>query len=331
MDDSIRRKQITETGIMLLETGLVARTWGNVSARSEGGYFLITPSGLDYRSTEEDDIAMVDIESGRWIGGPRKPSGERGVHRVIYETLSDAEFIIHTHQTYATIIGLSGRDSLDITDEEEEMLGGIAFAKYGITGTEMLVKAVKASLKDGANTVFMPHHGVVICGGNRDEAMKRAELLEEICRRSCLNQEAAELTEKKIAAGEELLAMVREKLSPVLLLQTKEAVKFSRECLPIRAQIEDMAQMTGRTVPVSGKLNEAVSLLKKHGAVTVPGMGILVHAESDDDTEALRILMDKAVKARLHTGRLKRTELSAVDVFIEHLVYKKKYSRQKEK
>lgn len=48
MDDQALRTCICETGRELLENGLVARTWGNVSARADGGHYLVTPSGMDY-------------------------------------------------------------------------------------------------------------------------------------------------------------------------------------------------------------------------------------------------------------------------------------------
>ena len=48
VEESIARALICDTGRELLKTGLVARTWGNVSCRLDEKHFLITPSGLDY-------------------------------------------------------------------------------------------------------------------------------------------------------------------------------------------------------------------------------------------------------------------------------------------
>ena len=58
MDDQALRTCICETGRELLENGLVARTWGNVSARADGGHYLVTPSGMDYGSIAPEDIAL---------------------------------------------------------------------------------------------------------------------------------------------------------------------------------------------------------------------------------------------------------------------------------
>ena len=111
MDDQALRTCICETGRELLENGLVARTWGNVSARADGEHYLVTPSGMDYGSIAPEDIALCDLATGKWTG-PRRPSGERAVHALAYSMFEDVNFVIHTHQTYASALGLCGYLSL---------------------------------------------------------------------------------------------------------------------------------------------------------------------------------------------------------------------------
>ena len=96
---------------MLLETGLVARTWGNVSCRLDDTRYLISPSGLAYTRTTEADIALCATGSDTW-SGPRKPSSERGIHAAAYRQFPEVGFVIHTHQTYASALGLAGSDAL---------------------------------------------------------------------------------------------------------------------------------------------------------------------------------------------------------------------------
>ena len=57
------RKQVVDTGLLLLEKKLVARTWGNVSARVDSTHFLITPSGLSYTKTTPEDLAVAEAFS----------------------------------------------------------------------------------------------------------------------------------------------------------------------------------------------------------------------------------------------------------------------------
>ena len=47
MNNMDKRREIIDTGIGLLEEKLVARTWGNISARIDADNYLITPSGLE--------------------------------------------------------------------------------------------------------------------------------------------------------------------------------------------------------------------------------------------------------------------------------------------
>ena len=71
MEERELRQQITETGRRLLQDGLVARTWGNVSARVDAEHFLITPSGLDYMQTKDEDLVPISLPVRR--GFMRQP------------------------------------------------------------------------------------------------------------------------------------------------------------------------------------------------------------------------------------------------------------------
>ena len=162
MDDQALRTWICETGRELLENGLVARTWGNVSARADGGHYLVTPSGMDYGSIAPEDIALCDLATGKWTG-PRRPSGERAVHALAYSMFEDVNFVIHTHQTYASALGLCGYKPGCFTGEERQQLGGVTVAGYGLPGTKTLQSAMREAMSRGARTIFMAHHGVLIC------------------------------------------------------------------------------------------------------------------------------------------------------------------------
>ena len=57
----------------LMAKRLIARTWGNVSARLSQDTFLITPSGRAYETLTEADLVEVHIRGLRWEG-EGKPS-----------------------------------------------------------------------------------------------------------------------------------------------------------------------------------------------------------------------------------------------------------------
>ena len=110
MDVLLAKETVVRAGRELVKEGLIQRTWGNVSCRISDSEFVITPSGRDYLSLTPDDIVTVRIDDLSYEGDI-KPSSEKGIHAMCYQLRDDVNFVIHTHQTYASIQGLSGLDT----------------------------------------------------------------------------------------------------------------------------------------------------------------------------------------------------------------------------
>ena len=120
MEEQMARRLVAAEGKKLQQAGLVARTWGNISCRIDENHFVITPSGLDYETMTARDLVLMDIRNGVCCGA-HKPSSEKGVHLAAYQIFPEVGYVIHTHQTYATAIGLCGFEQL-------AMVGVIAFS-----------------------------------------------------------------------------------------------------------------------------------------------------------------------------------------------------------
>ncbi len=54
------KELVIHAGKMLAESGLIARTWGNISARISDVQFVITPSGLAYETLTPEQIVAVN-------------------------------------------------------------------------------------------------------------------------------------------------------------------------------------------------------------------------------------------------------------------------------
>ena len=78
-DEKEARDLVVQAGHQLLECGLVARTWGNISARISDTHFVITPSGRGYETLQPEDLVLVQISDCAYEG-ERKPSSEKGIH-----------------------------------------------------------------------------------------------------------------------------------------------------------------------------------------------------------------------------------------------------------
>ncbi len=329
MDENAKRSLICDTGRELLGTGLVARTWGNVSCRLDGDSFLITPSGLGYLNTNPEDIVKLKLSTMEWEG-PRKPSSEKGIHAAAYELFDDVGFVIHTHQNAATALGIAGFDAMDISEDEKNALGGIAKAEYGLPGMKKLKNAVRSAFSTGAHVVFMVNHGVVVCGKDKEQAMERVQLLEDICRRNlCLDSKAAKpLSDEKVA---KLMTSVKHSIPTAEVGNGEFSQMWAARGTALHAQLDDMAQMLGASVatvlPVPVFVTAALRL---SDAVFVKGVGAVVKGDDPDDRDALKLLTEKSALCAIHTSNLgARVMLNIFDTALMRFVYKNKYSKKK--
>ena len=214
MEKEQAKSLVIQAGKMLCENGLIQRTWGNVSCRIDENYFAITPSGRDYLSLTPEDIVVVNVHDLTYAG-EIKPSSEKGIHAECYKLRAEVNFVIHTHQTYASLAGLSGRDINDLTGQSEAVIGNnVPLASYGLPGTGKLRQGVVAALKRSpAKAVLMHHHGALCLGESLEDAFAVANELEEVCRKALFDR-YTELTGKaadSFASLAEYVAETRKK------------------------------------------------------------------------------------------------------------------------
>lgn len=346
------KKSIVETGLTLLEKKLVARTWGNISCRIDENHFAITPSGLGYESLTTEDIPIFNMEDETWIG--RKPSSEKRIHAACYAQYPEVNFVVHTHQDYATAIGLVGVEGLEMSEEEKALLGEIKIASYGLPGTKKLKKGVEEALKAGSKTILMIHHGAVLLGKDKEDAIHKAEVLERVCKRA-VDKKVSDalggavngvenasmggtvsgidkmllplpLTEQAVDLAEKIA-----KKYPNVKIVDSPLMEKLAELGGIRAQLDDMSQMLGAKLKVcENNLQSIMSVLEKNDAVLVKGLGCIIKAEDKDDVEALEILINKAGISKLYTDACgKKIKLGAFDCWLMRTVFKLKYSKKK--
>lgn len=179
MDINTAKRLVIDAGLNLVKCGLIARTWGNVSCRIDENSFVITPSGIAYENLTPEKIVLVNIADCSYTGEV-KPSSEKKVHASVYQMRPDANFVIHTHQTYASAVGAVGCDINYLTDEGSEIIGpGVTVASYGLPGTKKLNNGVRAALERcPSKAIILSHHGAVCFGASYDEAFKVAAQLE---------------------------------------------------------------------------------------------------------------------------------------------------------
>lgn len=105
------KAEVLAANLALPAHGLVTFTWGNVSAVDEmRRLMVIKPSGVDYDVMDADDMVMVEIASGKVVGGSKKPSSDTPTHLALYRRYPQIGGIVHTHSRHATIWSQAGLD-----------------------------------------------------------------------------------------------------------------------------------------------------------------------------------------------------------------------------
>ncbi len=180
---------VVKAGNRLVEEGLIARTWGNVSCRIDSSTFMITPSGKTYDSLTTKDIVAVNINDLSYFGNV-EPSSERKVHAAAYRQRKDINFIIHTHQLNASALSPLAVD-LDVDEPEiKEQVGEKVWSvPYALPGSTALMKNVEAVLARCTGKAYlMTSHGALCLGSDCNDSFITAMKLEEICCRHLLNR-----------------------------------------------------------------------------------------------------------------------------------------------
>lgn len=172
------KKQMLECALKLDRYGLIALSGGNVSERVGDDQFIVTPSGMIYDDMTPDDMLVVNGE-GKIIEGTRKASVDTGALLYIFQHMPRVNAVIHTHQPYATGLGLVMDEiPCNLSTMANAVEGPCHVAPYGDPGSvSMGVQAVSAIGDQLA--VVLKHHGVIAVGRDLRQAMFSCVYLEE--------------------------------------------------------------------------------------------------------------------------------------------------------
>ena len=280
------KKLVLQSCRELVEHKLIVRTWGNVSARVEGDRIAITPSGRDYDTLTEDDIVITDME-GKYKGDIL-PSSEIGVHLECYSLRPDVNFVIHTHQTFASALSVLGMDirlGTRVSERARELIGPrIVCASYGLNGSKKLRQAVGYAIETNplTNHVLMKNHGALCLGTDHDRAFHIALTLERLSEKiydyyctdgaPLLEQLKQRKAQKAAMQAEDTAEAMKEMSVPdepitiaqsipegletsderygawMLHVMTPYVLKMSQADCTVKAYLDDMAQITGPSV-----------------------------------------------------------------------------------
>lgn len=172
------KKEIIKTALMLKEYRLIALSGGNVSIRTSSGHVIATPSGMLYETMVPEDVVVLDM-FGKTIEGSRRVSVDIEAILYIFKNMPEVNAVIHTHQVYASAVGLV-EDELPaaVTTLPNACLGPVTVAPYSSAASlEMGINTVKYI--NNKRAVILKNHGVITVGGTLKEALYAAVYLED--------------------------------------------------------------------------------------------------------------------------------------------------------
>ena len=148
----------------------------------ESQVVLVTPSGLARSDLSIEQICVLDL-NGQVLAwdGVHRPSSEVLMHIAIYQKRPDITAIVHTHSRYATAFAVLNKPIPAIL-YESFVLGqstSIPVAPYARPGTQALAQSVAATLQN-ADCCLLQSHGAIATGADMDEALLRAQYMEEL-------------------------------------------------------------------------------------------------------------------------------------------------------
>jgi len=172
------KKEILETALKLIDCDLIKLSAGNVSIR-KGNNVIITPSGMDYKNLNADDMVVIDLE-GNKIEGKNMPSLDSVGLLYIYNNMPEIGAAIHTHQPYSTALSLIADKLPAILTTLVNAVGSkVVYVTPFAPAGKLETGIVTVNNLKGSRAVILRQHGVMAVGNDLTEALYAAVYLEE--------------------------------------------------------------------------------------------------------------------------------------------------------
>ncbi|MCG1012043.1 class II aldolase/adducin family protein [Tepidanaerobacter sp. GT38] len=276
MDRQKAKHLVIKAGFELVNSGLIARTWGNVSCRIDDKTFVITPSGRSYSTLRPEDIVEVSISDLSYQGSI-KPSSEKGIHAEVYRQFPNINFVVHTHQEKASALSAAGLGAIPVPEVTPTFSREVLCAKYALPGTKALRKNVSETLgQSKSNAVILKNHGALCYGKDYDSTLKTAYDLEDICRDFIDTKsredglspsepidDTAPIPSLLKEAKKSILA---EKGGYVVLNTDPDVIRYSHMTKPLRPYLDDFAQIIGLKASIVENNKSLISKALSHSS-----------------------------------------------------------------
>lgn len=182
------REQICLLAKSMFDRGLTGGSTGNISARTEDGGLLVSPTGTSFERLDPARLSRFDA-AGNLIDGD-KPTKEMPLHSAFYETRSTAGAVVHLHSCHSVALSMMPEVDPDnflppMTPYAIMKLGKVKLLPFFLPGDPAMGDAVRG-LAGKRSAVMLANHGPVVAGKDIEAACSAIEELEDSARLAIL-------------------------------------------------------------------------------------------------------------------------------------------------
>lgn len=186
--ESRLREEMATLARSMFERGLTGGSTGNISARTEDGGLLVSPTGTSFGRLDPARLSRFDA-AGRLVDGD-KPTKEMPLHSAFYETRKGAGAVVHLHSCHAVAWSMMPEVDEDnflppLTPYAIMKLGKVKLLPFFVPGDPAMGEAVRG-LAGKRAAVMLANHGPVVAGKDVEAACNAIEELEDTARLAIL-------------------------------------------------------------------------------------------------------------------------------------------------
>ena len=181
MTETKLRETICLLAKSMFDRGLTGGSTGNISARTEDGGLLVSPTGTSFGRLDPARLSRFDV-NGNFVSGDQ-PTKEMPLHSAFYDTRSTAGAVVHLHSCHS--VALSMMPDVDphnflppMTPYSIMKLGKVTLLPFFMPGDPAMGDAVRG-LAGKRSAVMLANHGPVVAGKDIEAACNAIEELED--------------------------------------------------------------------------------------------------------------------------------------------------------
>ena len=184
------REQICILAKSLFDRGLTGGSTGNISARTDDGGLLVSPTGTSFGRLDPGRLSRFDA-AGMLVDGDA-PTKEMPLHSAFYDTRSSAGAVVHLHSCHSVALSMMPDVDPDnflppLTPYSIMKLGKVKLLPFFLPGDAAMGEAVRG-LAGKRSAVMLANHGPVVAGRDVEAACNAVEELEDTARLALLTR-----------------------------------------------------------------------------------------------------------------------------------------------